>query len=193
MEFVPASLVGAWLISPVPHHDERGFFARTFCSDEFATHGLETNFVQHSVSQSRMRATIRGLHYQKHPHAETKVVRCLRGAIWDVIVDLRPESPTYGRWEAFELTEHNHHQLYIPKGFAHGFQSLCADVELQYLISNPYAPEAAAGVRFDDPLFGIRWPYPPAAMSERDRNWPDFSPDSTSQPTVSSGRTGQAN
>jgi dTDP-4-dehydrorhamnose 3,5-epimerase len=181
MEFAPANLGGAWLISPAPSYDERGFFARTFCSNEFANHALETQFVQHSVSQSRIRATVRGLHFQKHPHTETKIVRCLRGAIWDVIVDLRPESPTYCRWQAFELTERNRDQLYIPKGFAHGFQTLCDDVEILYLISDFYAPDAATGVRFDDPLFGIEWPFAPAAMSERDRNWPDFNPDGATQ------------
>jgi dTDP-4-dehydrorhamnose 3,5-epimerase len=177
MEITPTELTGACLITPVRKYDERGFFARTFCSDELATHGLETEFVQHSISQSRTRATIRGLHFQKHPHAETKIVRCLRGAIWDVIVDLRPDSSTYCRWQAFELTEDNRLQLYIPKGFAHGFQTLCSDAEVQYVISSFYAPDAASGVRFNDPLLGIKWPLPAAAMSDRDRSWPDFNHD----------------
>lgn len=176
MQFVRTRLDGVWLISPKLDYDERGMFARTFCSDEFADHGLETDFVQHSVSQSWTRGTIRGLHFQVDPHAETKVVRCLRGAIWDVIVDLRPESPTYCHWKAFELTERDRDQLYIPGGFAHGFQTLCDDVEVQYLISTFYAPGAARGVRFNDNLFAIEWPLPPTAVSERDQNWPNFIP-----------------
>lgn len=181
MEFAPTSLAGAWLISPVPAIDERGFFARTFCANEFASYGLQTDFVQHSISQTQARATLRGLHYQRQPHGETKVVRCLRGAIWDVIVDLRPWSSTYCHWQAFELTEQNRNQLYIPKGFAHGFQALRDDVEIQYLISDFYAPGSATGVRFNDPLFAIEWPLPPSVMSERDRSWPDFNPDGMSQ------------
>jgi dTDP-4-dehydrorhamnose 3,5-epimerase len=173
LRFSEAGLPGAWLIEPEPARDDRGEFARTFCARAFADHGLETRFVQHSLSRSRLRGTVRGLHFQREPHAEVKLVSCPRGAIWDVIVDLRPDSPSRGRWAAFELTARNRRQLYIPKGFAHGFQSLCDDVEVGYLISAFYEPEAASGVRWDDPAFGIRWPLPPAAMSDRDRAWPD--------------------
>ena len=179
MQFSEASLNGLWLTEPVVAPDERGFFARTFCVREYAEHGLETSFVQHSVSYSRKRGTLRGLHLQRAPHAEVKVVTCLKGAIWDVVVDLRPASPTYCRWEAFELTAENRRHLYIPKGFAHGFQSLCDDVEVGYLISEFYAPGAATGVRYDDPVFGIAWPHPPAAISAKDQSWPDFVPDAS--------------
>lgn len=182
MRFSKTGLDGAWLAEPVPARDERGFFARTFCVREYGEHGLETGFVQHSVSQSIARGTLRGLHFQREPHSEVKIVHCLKGAIWDVIVDLRAASATYCRWEAFELTAANRRQLYIPKGFAHGFQSLSDDVEVGYLISAFYAPEAAAGVRYDDDAFRIDWPLLPSAMSEKDRAWPDFKPDAVRVP-----------
>jgi dTDP-4-dehydrorhamnose 3,5-epimerase len=177
MRFSSTSLTGVRLIEPTPVHDARGFFARTFCVREFEAHGLEARFVQHSISHTRTRGTIRGLHFQRHPYAETKVVTCLRGAVWDVVVDLRPSSTTYCRWEAFPLTAENRCQLYIPRGFAHGFQSICDDVELCYLIADFYAPKAAAGVRYNDPTFGINWPLPPTILSERDLAWSDFVPE----------------
>lgn len=172
MRFEETGLDGCWLIEPEPRHDERGFFARTFCVDEFAAHGLETRFVQHSISHSIRRHTLRGLHFQRAPHAEVKVVGCSRGAIFDVVVDLRPGSATRMRWKGFELTPGNRRQIYIPKGFAHGFQALDDDTVVTYLISEFYAPDAASGIRFDDPALGVRWPAPPAAISERDRQWP---------------------
>jgi dTDP-4-dehydrorhamnose 3,5-epimerase len=175
MRFQQTELGGAWLIEPVPVFDERGFFSRVFCTREFGDHGLETRFEQHSLSYSRLRGTVRGMHFQKDPHGEVKVVSCLKGAIWDVIADLRLGSPTFGQWRAFELTAKNRYQLYIPKGLAHGFQSLVDNVEVSYLISTFYVPLAAAGFRHDDPAFGIDWPHPPGAMSEKDRSWPDFS------------------
>ena len=174
MRFSQTELCGAWLIEPVPARDERGFFARTFCVQEFEDHGLTTRFVQHSASQSATMGTLRGMHFQRAPHSEVKVVTCLSGAVWDVIVDLRPKSPTYRRWQGFELTAANRRQLYIPKGFAHGFQTLCDDVEVGYLISTFYAPAAASGVRHDDPAFAIDWPLPVSSISEKDRTWPDF-------------------
>lgn len=174
MQFDKTTLPGAHLIRPVPAHDERGFFARSFCVREFAEHGLETAFVQHSTSYNIKRGTLRGMHFQRPPHDEVKLVRCLSGAIWDVIVDLRPGSASFGRWQGFELTAQNRHQLYIPKGFAHGFQTLVDDTEVGYLISAFYAPGAACGVRHDDPALAIAWPLPPVAMSERDRSWPDL-------------------
>jgi dTDP-4-dehydrorhamnose 3,5-epimerase len=167
-------LQGAWLVDPVPARDERGSFSRLFCAREFADRGLETQFVQHSVSRSHSRGTLRGLHFQQEPHAEIKLVCCQKGAICDVIVDLRPDSPTFRRWQAFELNAENRRLLYVPKGFAHGFQTLRDDVEVLYMISAFYTPEAASGIRYDDPAFAITWPLPPAAMSERDRAWPDF-------------------
>jgi dTDP-4-dehydrorhamnose 3,5-epimerase len=172
LRFEATTLAGTWLIEPVPARDERGFFARTFCVREFADRGLATGFVQHSASQSRTRGTLRGMHFQRAPHSEVKVVSCLKGAIWDVIIDLRPESTTYRRWQGFELTAENHRRLYVPEGFAHGFQTLCDDTEVGYLISAFYAPLAAAGVRHDDPAFAIEWPLPPTAISEKDRAWP---------------------
>lgn len=174
MRFGQTELGGAWLIEPVPVFDERGFFSRVFCTREFGEHGLENRFEQHSLSCSRLQGTVRGMHFQKDPHGEVKVVSCLKGAIWDVIVDLRAGSATFGQWRGFELTAENRCQLYIPKGFAHGFQTLVDDVEVYYLISAFYVPSAAAGFRHDDPAFGIDWPRPPAAMSEKDRSWPDF-------------------
>jgi dTDP-4-dehydrorhamnose 3,5-epimerase len=174
MRFEETNLCGAWLIEPAPAHDERGFFARTFCAREYGERGLTTQFVQNSTSHSNARGTLRGMHFQRAPHAEVKVVSCLKGALWDVIIDLRPESPTYRRWQGFELSAANQRQLYVPAGFAHGFQTLCDDTRAGYLISAFYVPQAAAGIRYDDPAFGIDWPLPASVISEKDRSWPDF-------------------
>ncbi|HMN38935.1 MAG TPA: dTDP-4-dehydrorhamnose 3,5-epimerase [Hyphomicrobium sp.] len=178
MKFIETELGDAWLIEPEPMPDIRGFFARTFCIRQFAERGLETTFVQHSRSQSRTKGTLRGMHFQIPPHGECKVVSCLRGAMLDVIIDLRPQSRTYRKWQAFELSGDNRRQLYIPKGFAHGFQTLTDDVEVNYLISSFYEPNASSGVRFDDPAFAIDWPLPVGAMSDRDRSWPLLAPGS---------------
>jgi dTDP-4-dehydrorhamnose 3,5-epimerase len=175
MQFQSTNLRDVCLVQVEPARDSRGFFARTFCVDEFAHHGLETSFPQHSVSFSRRRGTMRGMHYQRDPYGEVKLVRCTRGAILDVIIDIRPDSPTYRRWQEFELSSTNGHQLYIPKGFAHGFQSLSDDVEVSYLISTRYRPEAACGIRYDDPAFAIAWPLPVTEISEKDLFWPEFS------------------
>ena len=152
---------------------------RLFCSDILRpgvrAGGLETNFVQHSTSYSSHKGTLRGLHLQRAPHAEVKIVRCLKGAIWDVIIDLRRDSPTYREWQAFELTADNGSQLYVPAGFAHGFQTLCDDTEAGYLISAYHVPSAACGIRYDDPAFAIAWPLPPGPMSTMDKGWSDFS------------------
>lgn len=164
----------AWIVHLEPAHDSRGFFARTFCVDEFEAHGLETSYPQHSISFSVRRGTLRGMHYQHAPHSETKLVRCAKGAIWDVIIDIRPNSPTYRQWQGFELSSVNGHQLYIPKGFAHGFQTLSDDVEVNYLISEPYAPQSAGGIRYNDPTFGIDWPLTVTEISEKDLHWPNF-------------------
>ena len=177
MRFESTRLEGAWLVQLEPMHDSRGFFARTFCVDEFQSHGLETRFPQHSISSSSRKGTIRGMHFQREPHSETKLVRCLNGSIWDVIVDLRRESPTFGKWSGFELSAENGAQLYIPKGFAHGFQTLSDDALVNYLISERYEPAAASGVRYDDPAFGIEWPLPVTAISEKDLRWPHFAAD----------------
>jgi dTDP-4-dehydrorhamnose 3,5-epimerase len=172
--FQRTKLKDAWLIEPEPATDQRGYFMRTFCALEFAKHGLETRFVQHSTSYSSAAGTVRGMHFQRSPHDEVKLVSCLRGAIWDVIIDLRPQSVTYMHHEAYLLNDENQRRLYVPAGFAHGFQTLTADAEVGYLISAFYVPEAASGVRYDDPHFAISWPLPVTAISERDRNWPDF-------------------
>jgi dTDP-4-dehydrorhamnose 3,5-epimerase len=174
MRFEAIGLDGAWLIHQDAVQDERGFFARTFCVDEFGEHCLETNFPQHSVSHSSRKGTVRGMHFQMTPHEEVKLVRCLNGAIFDVIIDLRPASPTFRRWQGFELSGDNGLQLYIPKGFAHGFQTLADDTGVNYLISEFHAPAAASGVRHDDPAFGIKWPLPVTAISDKDLRWPDF-------------------
>ena len=157
-----------------PTHDSRGYFARTFCMDEFAAHGLETSFPQHSVSYSARKGTIRGMHYQRKPDSEVKLVRCLKGSIWDVIIDIRPDSPTFCKWLKFELSSESGDQLYIPTGFAHGFQTLCDHVVVNYLISVRYAPQSASGIRYNDKTFNIEWPLPILEISAKDAEWPDF-------------------
>jgi dTDP-4-dehydrorhamnose 3,5-epimerase len=181
MRFHPTRFADAWLIEMTPVKDERGAFARTFCAREFAAQGLETKFVQHSLSSNTRKGTLRGMHFQRAPHEEIKLVRCAKGAVWDVIIDLRPASPTHLQWQGFELSAANGMQLYIPHGFAHGFQTLEDDSEVFYLISEFYAPDAALGVRYDDPRFAIDWPLPVSVISERDRAWPDFVPDARPQ------------
>jgi dTDP-4-dehydrorhamnose 3,5-epimerase len=174
--FRETALAGAFVIDLAPHADERGFFARAWCAREFADHGLETRIAQCSVSRTIRRGTLRGLHYQRPPHAEVKVVRCIAGAVHDVIVDLRPESATYRQHVAVELSADNHRALYVPAGFAHGFLTLTDDVELFYQMSEFHAPDAGAGVRWDDPAFAIQWPLSTPLLNERDRTYPDFVP-----------------
>lgn len=158
MKFSETPLKGAFIIDPELMEDERGFFARTFCGREFAERGLVTRFVQCSTSYNRLKGTLRGLHYQAHPHAEVKVVRVTSGAIYDVIVDLRAESPTYWTWTAVELTAGNRRMLYVPSGLAHGFQTLIDDTEVAYQISEFYVAEASRGLRWDSPSLAISWP-----------------------------------
>ena len=174
MLFRSTGLAGVRLIDLEPTRDERGLFARTFCTRELAAQGLETGFVQHSISVTERVGSVRGMHFQKSPHEEVKLLRCIRGAIHDVLIDIRPDSPTYGRCEAYELTAENRRQLYVPAGLAHGFQTLLPDTEVAYLISAFYAPAAAAGIRHDDPAFAIAWPLPVADISPKDRTWPDW-------------------
>ncbi len=174
MRFFKTDLEGAWLIDLDPVCDNRGFFSRTFCIDEFNAHGMKTRFVQHSLSHSNRRGTLRGMHFQSAPYNEVKVVECVKGAIFDVIIDIRPRSPTFGQWRGFELTAGNRRQLYIPKGFAHGLQTLADDTEVRYLISAKYEPAAARGLRYDDPAFAIPWPLPISDISAKDQAWPDF-------------------
>jgi dTDP-4-dehydrorhamnose 3,5-epimerase len=173
--FDETRLPGAYTIDLERREDPRGFFARTFCANEFAEHGLNTRIVQANVSWNPRQGTLRGMHFQRAPHAEVKVVRATRGAIRDVIIDLRPESPTFKEWIAVDLTAENGRALYVPEGFAHGFQTLVPDCEVHYLVTEFYTPEAEGGVRWDDPAFGIEWPDPENAfLSEKDAAWPDF-------------------
>ena len=175
MRFTPLPLRDACLVELDKIEDERGWFARTWCAREFREHGLEHELVQCSASFNRARGTLRGLHYQAAPHAETKLVRCTRGAIFDVIADLRPDSPTFLEWFGVELTEGNGKMLHIPKGFAHGFQTLAPDSEIFYQMSEWWEPAAGRGVRWSDPLLGVRWPLAVTVMSDKDRAYPDSS------------------
>jgi len=170
--FRETALAGAFVIDIQPSMDERGFFARIFCRDEFGAHGLQTELVQCAVSFNARCGTLRGMHYQVAPHAEAKLVRCTMGALHDVILDLRPGSPTFRKWVAIELTALNRRTLYIPEGVAHGFQTLAEDTEVFYQMSHAHVPEAARGVRFDDPLVGIKWPLPVTRIAEKDLAWP---------------------
>jgi dTDP-4-dehydrorhamnose 3,5-epimerase len=172
LKFLPTPLEGAVVVELEPMRDERGFFARSFCREEFARHGLEPLVAQCNVSRNDRRGTLRGLHYQAPPHEEPKLVRCTRGAIWDVIVDLRSGSATRLQWFGCELTEDNHHALYVPRGFAHGFQTLEEHSEVLYQMGERYYAELARGVRWDDPEIGIRWPLAEPIMSPRDRALP---------------------
>jgi len=172
--FTETALSGAWIIDPERREDDRGFFARVWCGRELTERGLEARVAQCSISWNPRRGTLRGLHYQAAPFEEVKLVRCTRGAIHDVIVDLRPASPTFGRHVAVELSADNRRSLYVPAGFAHGFQTLEDDTEMAYQISEFCVPEAARGVRWNDAALGIRWPIADPIMNERDRGYPDF-------------------
>jgi dTDP-4-dehydrorhamnose 3,5-epimerase len=176
MIFTETLIPGAFLIQPERFEDDRGFFARTWCRREFDAHGLTTQLAQCSVSYNLRAGTLRGMHFQKPPHAEVKLVRCTAGAICDVILDLRRDSPAYLRWVAADLSAENRHALYIPEGVAHGFQTLVHDCEVFYQISEFYHPESASGVRWNDPAFGIRWPLSGPILSEKDSRYPDFMP-----------------
>jgi dTDP-4-dehydrorhamnose 3,5-epimerase len=172
--FRETSLTGAYVIEPEKLEDERGFFARSWCEREFAEHKLNPRIAQCNISLNKKKGTLRGMHYQTAPRAEAKLVRCTRGAIYDVIIDLRSDSPTFKRHFAETLTAQNHKMLYVPEGFAHGFQSLDDNSEVFYQISEFYAPQHARGVRWNDPAFAISWPIPHPIMLDRDRNYPDF-------------------
>jgi dTDP-4-dehydrorhamnose 3,5-epimerase len=172
MRFTPLTIPGAYVIDLEPIADSRGSFARSFCANEFGAHGLRTEFPQHSRSQNLKKGTLRGMHWQEPPHAEAKVVTCVRGGVYDVCLDLRRDSPAYLKWYGVELTDENRRQLYIPEGCAHGFQALTDNAEISYLISTFWAPDAGRGARYDDPAFAIEWPLPVTEMSEKDRAWP---------------------
>jgi dTDP-4-dehydrorhamnose 3,5-epimerase len=174
MKFHAAPLRGAYTIELEKRGDDRGFFARFFCQREFEAAGIPMPIVQINNSLSAKAGTLRGMHYQLPPAAEIKVVRCIRGALYDVILDLRPDSPTFARWFGAELTADNRSMMYAPQGFAHGFITLTDDTEAFYLTNTFYAPQQERGIRFDDPRFGIVWPRAPVDVSPKDRDWPDF-------------------
>lgn len=178
MIFKETELKGSYLIELEPAVDERGFFARTFCRHEFERHGLNPSVAQCNISYNRKRGTLRGMHYQAAPRGEVKLVHCIAGSVYDVIIDLRPDSATYGKWLAVELAAHSdRNMLYVPDGFAHGFQTLEDDTLVFYQMSEFYEPASARGIRWDDPGFAIRWPDIPPILSERDRSFSDFVPD----------------
>jgi len=174
--FTETQLRGVFTVEPDRIEDERGFFARTWCAREFEAHGLNPRVAQCSISFNERSGTLRGMHYQAPPHAECKLVRCTAGAIYDVALDLRPDSRTFGQWIAVELTALNRKALYLPEGFAHGFQTLRDSTEVFYQISEFYHPESVRGVRWNDPSFGIRWPEAVRTISPRDLDFPDFHP-----------------
>ena len=174
MKFIETKLKGAYLIEPEKKADERGFFARVWCQKEFEERGLNPRLVQCNISFNKKKGTLRGMHYQVAPFAEAKLVRCTRESIYDVIIDLRPESFTFKQHFAVVLSEENHNMLFIPEGFAHGFQTLEEDTEISYQMSEFYSPEHARGVRWNDPAFGIKWPLADPIILERDRKYPDF-------------------
>lgn len=174
MHIEATAIPGVMHVKPDAHWDERGLFARTYDADNFAAAGLPTAWPQCNVSWNRYRATLRGMHFQRRPHGEPKLVRCTRGRVFDVAVDLRPESPCFRDWIAVELAYERRNALFVPSGCAHGFITLEDDCELLYMMGDVFVPELAAGVRWNDPAFGIKWPFEPITISERDAGWPDF-------------------
>lgn len=175
MRFKESKLKGAYIIDLEKHQDDRGFFARTFCRKELEAHGLIADVAQANMSLSKTRGTLRGMHYQKSPFEETKLVRCTQGALYDVIIDLRPDSASFKQWIGVELSADNYRMLFVPKNFAHGFITLTDDTEVTYMVSQFYAPGSELGIRWNDPQFGIQWPLDVQVISEKDANWPDFS------------------
>jgi dTDP-4-dehydrorhamnose 3,5-epimerase len=174
MIFTETKLKGAFIIEPEKQEDERGFFARTWCGKEFENHGLNSGLVQCNISFNKKKGTLRGMHYQVEPHQEAKLVRCTRGSVYDMIIDLRSDSYTFKQWMAVELTGENRRMLYIPEGFAHGFQTLEDNSEIFYQMSEFYHPECARGVRWDDPTFRIKLPLAQVIVSAKDRSYPSF-------------------
>ncbi len=174
MRFTETKLKGAFVVEIEKLTDHRGFFGRSWCQKEFEAHGISARVVQANVSHSRIKGTLRGLHYQIAPYPECKLIRCTRGAIYDAIIDLRPDSPTYKQWTGIELTADNYTMIFVPEYFAHGFQTLTDEAEVTYQISELYTPESEKGIRFDDSTFNIKWPLEVTIISEKDRTWPDF-------------------
>ena len=175
MIFRETKLKGAFVIEPEKHEDERGFFARSWCQKEFKVHGLNPNIVQANIALSLQKGTLRGMHYQIRPYQEAKLVRCIRGAVFDVIIDLRPNSITYCEWLGVELSAESHAMLYVPEGFAHGYLTLENNTEVFYMVSQFYTPDSERGVRWDDPVFNIEWPETSdLVISDKDQHWPDY-------------------
>ena len=174
MKFHPTSIHGAYLLELEERRDDRGFFARFFCEEEFRARGLETNFLQLNNSLSHSKGTLRGMHYQLPPAADAKVVRVMRGALYDVILDLRPDSPSFHQWFGAELTDQNRRAIYVPKGCAHGFITTADETEVLYMVSATHTPDCERGLRYNDPAFTIQWPIAPTILSDKDRNWQDF-------------------
>ena len=172
MRFTPSRIPGAWVIDITPIPDERGFFAMTWLPEEFRQRGIDTALAQCNLAFNHKRGTLRGMHFQKAPHAQAKIVRATRGVLLDVIVDLRPASATYRQWDSVELSADNRRMFYMPEGIAHGYLTLTDDVEAYYHASTPWVPPSESGVRWNDPAFGITWPFEPVVISEKDRNWP---------------------
>jgi dTDP-4-dehydrorhamnose 3,5-epimerase len=174
--FTETKLPGAYVVDVERREDDRGFFARGWCQREFEAHGLTARLAQVNLSYNKKAGTLRGMHYQRAPWEEAKLVRCTAGAVYDAIIDLRPDSPTYRQWVGVELTADNYRMLYVPEGFAHGFQTLTDGAAVTYQVTQFYAPGAEGGVRWDDPAFGVEWPLPVGVISEKDRSWPDYEP-----------------
>jgi dTDP-4-dehydrorhamnose 3,5-epimerase len=174
MTFTETKLKGAFLIDLKRLEDQRGFFARVWCQEDFNKHGLNPRIAQVNLSFNKKKGTLRGMHFQHAPHQECKLVRCSRGAIYDVIIDLRPSSPTYKQWVGVELRADTYRMLFVPEDFAHGYQSLEDDTEVLYQVSQCYAPQSEGGMRYNDPAFGIQWPLQVTVISEKDKAWPDF-------------------
>ena len=172
MTFTETRIPGAWIVDITPIHDHRGFFAMTWEAEEFAARGLDASLAQCNLAFNHRQGTLRGLHFQRAPHEQVKLVRCIRGAVYDVVVDLRPGSPAFRQWAGVELTADNRRMLYVPGGLAHGYLTLSDEAEVFYQASTPWAPESEGGVRWDDPAFGITWPFEPAVISDRDATWP---------------------
>ncbi len=177
MIFTETKFKGVYIIEIEKIEDERGFFSRLWCQREFSQRGLNANFVQGNLAYNHKKATVRGMHYQTPPYQEVKLIRCTKGSLYDVIIDLRPNSETYLQWFSIILSDSDYKQLYIPEGFAHGYQTLTDNVEMRYGVTQFYTPEAERGIRWNDPLFKIDWPYKDnIIISEKDKNWPDFAP-----------------
>ena len=174
MQFRPLAVAGAFAVEIQRHEDSRGFFGRSFCQDEFAKHGLDPVVAQCNVSWNRLRGTLRGIHFQNEPHPEAKLVRCTRGVAYDVVVDLRPDSPSYLKWASVEISADNRIALYAPAGCGHGFQTLCDDTELLYQMSESFYPELSNGIRWNDPSIGVDWPILPPIISDRDNSYADL-------------------